>query len=59
MKEDDASAALTAVLIFIIFIIFVVAAVKVGLTFGTIMTDIKTFFSGTGSFVLIKFLLLW
>ena len=59
MKEDDASAVLTAVMIFIIFIVFVVAAVKVGLTFGTIVTDIKTFFSGTGSLVLVKFMLLW
>ena len=43
---DKASATISAVVILIIFVVFVVAAVKLGLTFGTIVADFKTFFGG-------------
>lgn len=44
--RDNGSAAISAAAILIIFVIFVVAAVKLGLTFGTIIADFKTFFGG-------------
>lgn len=44
--RDKGSATISAVVILIIFVIFVVAAVKMGLTFGTIVADFKTFFGG-------------
>jgi len=54
--QDNGSAVITGVIVLIIFLVFVVAAVKIGLTFPTLISDLKTFFSG--SFVLAKSIML-
>jgi len=54
--RDNASATISAAVILVIFVIFVVAAVKLGLTFSTIVADFKTFFGGGLVFAFIRLL---